>query len=78
MLGVEKDAELVERARTALVEVLLANGVNKAMATNLAGAWVMCDDFLANDSGIGCWFVKLPTAGAGGRDRSRFHFSMSR
>jgi len=22
----------------------------------------MCDDFLANDSGIGCWFVDLPTA----------------
>jgi hypothetical protein len=47
LLGVEKDAELVERTRTALVEVLLAYGVNKATATNLAAAWVVCDDFLA-------------------------------
>jgi len=47
LLGVEKSAELVERTRSSLVEVLLANGVNRATAIDLAGAWVVCGDFLA-------------------------------
>ncbi len=47
LLGVEKDAELVEQTRTVLVEVLLANGMNRAAARSLAAAWVICDDFLA-------------------------------
>src|SRR5262249_55348773 len=46
LLGVEKDAKLVEGTRTALIEVLLAQGVNKATATDLAAAWIVCDDFL--------------------------------
>ncbi len=47
LLGVEKSVELVERTRSSLVKVLLANGVNKATAIDLAGAWVIRDDFLA-------------------------------
>jgi hypothetical protein len=47
LLGVEKNAELVEQTRSALVEVLITQGVNKATATGLAVAWVVCDDFLA-------------------------------
>jgi len=47
LLGFEKDAELVEQTRRALLEVLLAHGVNQATATRLAATWVVCDDFLA-------------------------------
>jgi adenine-specific DNA-methyltransferase len=47
MLGVEKNAELVEQTRSSLVEVLITQGVNQATATGLAAAWVACADFLA-------------------------------
>src|SRR5262249_14167746 len=45
--GVEKNAELVEQTRRSLVELLVANGVKKAAAIDLAKAWIVRDDFLA-------------------------------
>jgi methylase of polypeptide subunit release factors len=50
LLGVEKNFELVERTRTAVEACLVANGLKKAEAVHLANAWVVCADFLAQET----------------------------
>lgn len=46
LLGVEKNAELVEQTRHSLTNLLVEHGAKKAAAKNLANNWVICADFL--------------------------------